>query len=558
MKKIFLAILFVVIGISALRSEELTALPVTEHNGKQCYFLQVQPKETVYSLTHRFNISVEQLMKWNPEVADGLKAYEMLYFPVNEVKATNDVVTYTVLPKETVYGLSKKFGITTDEFLAMNPEAKDGLKAGQVITISKGTAAQTDTSDDNVSKYSVKVPGSEKSAEKKEQAAAATDKPAAAAEQPAEKVETAVAEQVEAVKKDEKGPIRIAVMLPFMLNSSTPGKPAMRYTEFFRGFLMGVDTLATRHGARPVKVYAYDTAGSTDTIKSILKKRPELQEVDLIIAPDTEVHLNLLAEFGQQHDIPVLNNFVVKDDSYLKNSAMMQGNIPLQQMFARSIDEMMKRFPDHTPVVLTRKGGATDRTEFVKMLKDYAADAGKEVIDITFEDKLTEADLAKLAPRKHLFVTVSGRQAEVNKVLPALVAYKEKAPDIDNVIVMGYPEWITYRGETLQNMQAANTYVFTRFYNNPEDLQTRPADEAYKRLYGANMEEAMPRMGLMGYDTALYLVPALSKGLPGPAYSGLQNGFDFVREDNGGWLNKSIYLVNYRPSGMIDRTLISR
>ena len=175
MKKIFLAILFVMIGISALRSEELTALPVTEHNGKQCYFLQVQPKETVYSLTHRFNISVEQLMKWNPEVADGLKAYEMLYFPVNEVKATNDVVTYTVLPKETVYGLSKKFGITTDEFLAMNPEAKDGLKAGQVITISKGTAAQTDTSDDNVSKYSVKVPGSEKTAEKKEQAAATTD-----------------------------------------------------------------------------------------------------------------------------------------------------------------------------------------------------------------------------------------------------------------------------------------------------------------------------------------------------------------------------------------------
>lgn len=544
MRKVIIALLIAVCCplFSAL-AENISDLPKTEHNGKLCHYLQVQPKETIFSITHRFNITQEQLQKWNPEIADGLKAYAILYFPVDELKGLEETMTYTVQPKETIYGLSKRFGLTQEELIAQNPEIAEGLKIGQVLKIRKPATGQSSAA--VTEDYAVKVP--------------------TVAEQPAAKTETPAVVSVEpqpenkepaATQGAERSSVNIAVILPFMLREKEPGKAAMRHTEFFKGFLLGVDTLSNRYGTKPVKLYAYDSAGSPDTIKALFKKHPELKNADLIIAPDNEAQLDVVATFGQKHSIPVLNEFVVKDDSYLTNPYVMQGNIPQQQMFESAVDEILKRFPGHTPVVLSRKGSPGERAEFVAILKEKAARNNKNVIEINFEDKLTEAKLADVASGKYIFVSNSGRQAEVNKFLPALVALKEKATDPDNVIVMGYPEWITFRGETLSNMKAANTYVFTRFYNDPEDISTKLTEDAFKRYYGYGMEQVMPRQGLMGYDTALYVVRALVKGLDQYSYSGLQNGFDFVRQPDGGWVNMALYLVNYRPSGMIDRSLI--
>ncbi|MCF0218532.1 MAG: LysM peptidoglycan-binding domain-containing protein [Muribaculaceae bacterium] len=527
MRKAIIALLIAIFCtlFSAL-AENISDLPTTEHDGKLCHYLQVQPKETIYSITHRFNITAEQLQAWNPEVAEGLKAYAILYFPADDVRKAEEVVTYIVQPKETVYGLSKRFGITPEELIAQNPDVANGLKIGQELKIRQAPEKSTPAD------YAVKVPD-------------VSEQPVVAAEQ-----------QPATTKQAERSSLNIAVMLPFMLHNNAPGKAALRHTEFFKGFLLGIDTLNTRRGTKPVKLYAYDTAGSVDTIKALFKKHPELQNADLIIAPDSEEQLAVVATFGKEHSIPVLNEFVVKDDAYLTNPYVMQGNIPQQQMFENAIEEMLKRFPNHTPVVLNRQGSPNERAEFVAILKEKVAKNNKTLVEINFEEKLTEDKLADLTSGKHIFVSTSGRQAEVNKILPALVALKEKAPDPDNVLVVGYPEWITYRGETLTNMQAANTYVFTRFFNEADDVSTKLTEDAFKRNFGSGMEQVMPRQGLMGYDTAMYVVRALDKGLDQYSYSGLQNGFDFVRQPDGGWLNTALYLVNYRPSGMIDRSLI--
>ena len=48
------------------------------------------------------------------------------------------VVTHTVQNHETLYGLSKKYNITVDELKAQNPtELKKGLQVGQVLTIKR-------------------------------------------------------------------------------------------------------------------------------------------------------------------------------------------------------------------------------------------------------------------------------------------------------------------------------------------------------------------------------------------------------------------------------------
>lgn len=86
----------------------------------------VKRKETLYSLTKRYDISEEQLKKYNKQLyASGLKKGMVLQipqFPVVEEEAPLDYETYVVKPKETRWSIAHKYGITVDSLIALNPE----------------------------------------------------------------------------------------------------------------------------------------------------------------------------------------------------------------------------------------------------------------------------------------------------------------------------------------------------------------------------------------------------------------------------------------------------
>lgn len=123
-------------------------LPVTTVNGKDYYYYDVQPKETLFSLSQRLGMTREEIISYNPGVDAGLKAYTRLYFPVESGHSTisaGDYITATheVQKGETLYGISKKYGISIDRLIDLNPSARDGIKAGDVLTI----FPQDDTAD---------------------------------------------------------------------------------------------------------------------------------------------------------------------------------------------------------------------------------------------------------------------------------------------------------------------------------------------------------------------------------------------------------------------------
>ncbi|CAN5630281.1 hypothetical protein BH10BAC2_BH10BAC2_13930 [soil metagenome] len=60
--------------------------------------------------------------------------------PATNVNASSSL-THTVLPKETMYGISKKYGVTIDQIKQWNNMADNNLEIGQVIAVSaKGVA----------------------------------------------------------------------------------------------------------------------------------------------------------------------------------------------------------------------------------------------------------------------------------------------------------------------------------------------------------------------------------------------------------------------------------
>lgn len=115
-------------------------LPVTTVNGKDYYYYDVQPNETLFSLSQRLGISREEIINYNPGVDGDLKAYTRLYFPVESGLSTisaGDHITSThvVAKGETLYGVSKKYGISVDRLIALNPSARDGIKSGDKLVI---------------------------------------------------------------------------------------------------------------------------------------------------------------------------------------------------------------------------------------------------------------------------------------------------------------------------------------------------------------------------------------------------------------------------------------
>lgn len=536
-------------GICLAASAGVEDLPVTEHDGRLCHYYVVQPKETVYSLSKQLGITTEQLIEANPQVAEGLKAHATLYFPVTDADKRPRTITHTVAKGETIYGLSKQLGVSIDELMAQNPSTLDGLRAGQTITVTIPAAAAAESAD-------AQAPA--------EPAASPVPAKAEVTVAPEEEAAPTPATTPVVAAVEQNKPLKIAMLLPFMLSQEKPDKGALRFTEFYKGFLLAADTL--RNEGRPVSILAFDTANSTDTVAAILK-RPEMQGTTLIIAPDSDSQLGAIADWALDNGAMVLNNFVVRDRLHLANPRVMQSNLPHALMYDRAIDALLERYPRHRLVVLKRADGPEDHREFIDELNLRLNEKGIGTPPtVTFSDKLTGADLAQLGSEEPvMFIPVSGKQSELNRILPALIEKKAEAALPDDVLLFGYPEWITYRGETFDNMLTMNTTVYSRFYNDTESADTKRIEESFARWFGSQMEQAVPRQGLLGFDTGMMAIRALRRNggdftVSSPVYRGVQNGFSFRRADGSnpasGWVNDVLYFINFRPGGLIERTML--
>ncbi|MEC4003905.1 LysM peptidoglycan-binding domain-containing protein [Flavobacterium sp. SUN052] len=135
----------------------------------------VAKKETIYSISKKYGITMETLCELNPELKTGnLRTGSKLKIAAtentisdkkeydNEVKndasienksevvASNVDVVHKVAPKETLFGISKQFGVSISELLKLNPSIATGLKVGDMLIISKATL-QLDGSNDSKS-----------------------------------------------------------------------------------------------------------------------------------------------------------------------------------------------------------------------------------------------------------------------------------------------------------------------------------------------------------------------------------------------------------------------
>lgn len=103
----------------------------------------VEAKETKYGIATRYGLTVTELEQLNPQIVGGLNIGQTLILkPGVQIKKPSNVtlVDYEVQPKETLYSLSKKFDIAQGDLITLNPDLQDGLKIGMILKVpSNGT-----------------------------------------------------------------------------------------------------------------------------------------------------------------------------------------------------------------------------------------------------------------------------------------------------------------------------------------------------------------------------------------------------------------------------------
>ncbi|MBO9585592.1 MAG: LysM peptidoglycan-binding domain-containing protein [Flavobacterium sp.] len=116
---------------------------------------EVQPKETFYSIEHKYGISDEALKAANPFLEKtGVQIGQKLVIPAKgsapkaaakpaKEKGPEKYVYHDVQPKETKFGIAKQYNMTVDELEKRNPDIVSNLPVGYRLTI-KGTAPKTE------------------------------------------------------------------------------------------------------------------------------------------------------------------------------------------------------------------------------------------------------------------------------------------------------------------------------------------------------------------------------------------------------------------------------
>ena len=509
----------------------------TNNNSEKPVFHTIQAGETLYRLSVKYNITTQAICQANPGLStENFRTGQVIIIPVkSETKqvqdtpqaATKEETTvkmndwkdmHKVERKETIFSISREYGITEEELIAANPELKKGkLKKGTFLFIPYGK--------------------NEKQAQQQE-----TTTPVK------ELTNEEAFSQNEELKKDIKT-IKAAVLLPFMAGSTTNQDEQLRMVEYYEGFLMAVDSLK-KQGVS-IDLYTYDTKGKTATTNNILAKK-EMKDMDIIFGPANTQDMDALATFADKNDIRLVVPFAPKVDEVFKNPHIYQVNTPQSYLYSEVYEHFTRKFGDCNVIFLNASNGDREKDDFIKGLKSELRNDGISYRDFTVTGNFYELTTVMDTLKNNVFIPTSGKSTALVKILPQLTQIRREMPHY-NMNLFGYPEWQTYTNDYLASFYEIDTYFYSSFYTNNLFPAAVNFTHSYRRWYSKDMANIYPKYGMLGYDTGYFFLKVLSKygnkmeeNLSSIQVTPIQTGFKFERVNNwGGFINRKVFFVHF-------------
>lgn len=128
-------------GALFFQPQAYDSLGIETVNGKIFVVHKVGEKETLYGISKRYGTTVDAILQYNPGADKGLEIGQILKVPYTP-KATaatkpSGGIIHVVAAKETMFSISKAYGVSIDEIKQWNNLAENTLSVGQEIVIKK-------------------------------------------------------------------------------------------------------------------------------------------------------------------------------------------------------------------------------------------------------------------------------------------------------------------------------------------------------------------------------------------------------------------------------------
>lgn len=359
--------------------------------------------ETVYSLSKRYNVTVDDIVKSNPGInINDIRVGTRIAIPsaqhsaeknnnpaaqpsavadndkqpvIQEQKSADGKYFYhKVVKGETLHSLSRQYNVSVKEIKRAN---KGFLfpKEGEYIQIPAGDVKEETNQNAVIPETVSSQPVvEEKKAESKVVPPAATDG--------------------RTELKSMRGTVRVALLLPFFLDENEkrgytdstqtdgegaviykqmtePGdwifEPSVPFVEMYEGVLLAADSL--RNLGLDVRLDVFDTDADTLSLDRLIASG-KLKDENLILGPVFSSNLEKVARYARENNIPVVSPVP------LKNSDILRGNTTLFRMSPSSEVEQE---------VISRKIASMDNANVVFVYSDSMMYDPRTV---SFRDKL--------------------------------------------------------------------------------------------------------------------------------------------------------------------------
>ena len=448
----------------------------------------------------------------------------LLAFTVSSVTAQQTSTIrgqHKVKKKETIFGISREYGLTIEELIKANPEMNMPgyeLKKGMILNIP----------------YS-----------KAEMEAAESAKAAQAAQ--ARKAEEVVRAAADDVRNRE---IRLGIMLP-LHNINGDGR---RMTEYYRGVLMACDSLKKQ--GLSIDVHAWNTAEDGNIYKVL--EDPAAAKCDLIIGPLYSKQMDALSVFVTKHDIRLVIPFSINAPQLTTNRNIFQVYQSPTEQNEVIIARFIERFKNYHTVVVDCNDSTSKKGIFTFGLRRQMEQRGMDAVVTNL--KSTEANFSKAFSRTKPNVVIlnTGRSQELGVAFSKINGLKANEPELD-ITMFGYTDWLLYTRTYLENFYKYNTYIPSVFYYNPLSVGTQRFERKYRQNFRSDMQSSLPRFAITGFDHAYFFLKGLHKygksfnGADGMfGYPPVQTPLKFERYGNGGLRNRTMMFIHYQPEHTVE------
>ena len=523
-----------------IKAGETLRIPQSKDNNGPQYHT-IQPGETLYGLMKRYDVTVEAICKANPGLSESnFRSGQVIIIPAADktpdlpiIQTDQPANQSAVIPqqsyrdihkvkrRETIYSICREYGITEEELIAANPELKtEKLKRGKYI----------------------RIPFHKQM-------------PVAPVVTPGESAMPTNSELFERINSDtkRKNQLKVAVMLPFMLNGGNQGEQ-MRMVEYYQGVLMAINEL--KKNGTSFDIHTYDTQNNAATVRQILA-RSEMKDMDLIIGPGHATHIPAISVFSEQNKIRLVVPFTSKCDEVFGNPYLYQVNTPQSYLYSEVYEHFLRKFRGNNIIFVDAGDGETDKREFIGGFKQELKDQHIPFREINANSK-ESIEQALQSGTENILIPTSGSNIALIKLLPYLKALKlsweaEETPDKYSLHLFGYPEWQTYTTDHLDDFYTFDTYFYTSFYANNLSVSVVNFQKEFRQWYHKEILNTYPKYAILGYETAHYLLKGLSlygnkleQHLNNIQVTPIQTSFRFERVSNwGGFINKKVFFIHF-------------